>query len=161
MGATNILNAIILDCGGSPGDYPRGYQLFLSKDGTNWGVPAATGSGAIVTSIAFPAEAARYFRVTQTGSAPANWWSIAELSAYGSFGLASAPPVTLSAALSSNNTLALTWTTNVAVTLFYTTNLTPPATWTQVTNPPAIVNGQWTVTLSIGPNPAAFYRLQY
>jgi hypothetical protein len=161
MGSTNILNAIVLDCGPSTGDYPRGYQVFLSKDGSNWGTPVVAGSGAVVTTISFPAQAARYIRVTQTASASANWWSIAEFNAYGSFGMTSAPPIALAVATPSNNRLALMWATNVAVNLYYTAGLTPSITWTPVTNAPAIVNGQWNVTLPMGTNPSAFYRLQY
>jgi fibronectin type 3 domain-containing protein len=154
MGSTNILSAIVLDCGASTGDYPRGYQLYLSKDGTNWGTPIAVGNGSAVTTISFDAHAARYIRVTQTGSASANWWSIAEFNAY------LAAPIPLSLA-SSNNGLTLTWPTNAAVAPYYTTSLTPPITWMPVTNAPTIVNGQWNLTVSVGLNQSGFYRLQY
>jgi len=33
--------------------------------------------------------------------------------------------------------------------------------WLPVTNLPVVANGQWTVTVPIGVNRAAFYRLQY
>jgi hypothetical protein len=154
-GATNILSAIVLDCGGSTGDYPRGYQVYLSKDGVNWGTPVASGNGVIVTTVSFTAHAARYIRITQTGSASANWWSIAEFNAY------LAAPISLSIATLSNNALTLTWPTNAAVTLYYITSLSPPVTWTPVTNAPVIANGQWNVTLPTGVNQSAFYRLQY
>jgi hypothetical protein len=155
MGATNILSAIVLDCGGSTGDYPRGYQVYLSKDGVNWGTPVASGNGSVVTSISFAGHAARYIRITQTGSASANWWSIAEFNAY------FASPVALSAAAFSNNGLTLAWPTNAAVALYFTTSLFPPITWTPATNGPSIVNGQWNVTVVTGTNQSAFYRLQY
>jgi hypothetical protein len=155
IGSTSILSAIVLDCGASTGDFPRSYQVSLSKDGVNWGNPVATGSGAIVTAVSFAARAARYIRITQTGSASANWWSIAEFNAY------LAMPIALSAAASSNNGLALTWPTNAAVTLYYTTNVVPPIIWMPVTNAPTIVNGQWNLTISVGTNQSAFYRLQY
>ena len=161
MGSTNILNATVLDCGGSTGDYPRSYQVFLSKDAANWGVPVASGNGATVTTITFPAQAARYVRVTQTGSASANWWSIAEFNAYGSLGLLLAPPITLAVAQPSSDVLTFLWTTNASVSLYSTTSLTPPVTWTPVTNAPAVVNGQWNVTLPLNANGSGFYRLQY
>jgi hypothetical protein len=161
MGASNILNAIVLNCGGSSGDYPRGFQVYLSKDGSNWGTAVAAGIGATVTTISFPAQAARLIRVTQTGSSPANWWSIAEFNAYGGLGLASAPPIVLSVAAPTNNVLTLMWATNVSVGLYSTLDLTPPTTWTPVTNLPAIVNGQWHVTVPIVPGGSSFYRLQY
>jgi hypothetical protein len=155
MGSTNILSAIVLDCGVSTEDYPRGYQVYLSKDGVNWGIPAATGNGATVTTINFAATTARYIRITQTGSASAYWWSIAEFNAY------LAAPISLSIATPSNNGLTLTWPTNAAVILYYTTNLMPPITWMPVTNAPAIVNGQWNLMVSVDANQSAFYRLQY
>ncbi len=155
MGATNILSAIVLDCGGSTGDYPRGYQVYLSKDGVNWGTPVASGSGAVVTSISFAAHAARYIRITQTGSASGNWWSIAEFNAY------LALPIALSVAPSSNAGLVLTWPTSAVVALYYTTSLFPPITWTPATNVPSIVNGQWNATVPVDTNQSAFYRLQY
>jgi hypothetical protein len=155
MGATNILSALVLDCGASTGDYPRGYQVYLSKDGVNWGTPVATGNGAVVTTISFAAHAARYIRITQTGSASANWWSIAEFNAY------FAAPISLSVGAALNNGLTLTWPTNAVVAPYYTINLSPPITWMPVTNAPTIVNGQWNLTVSFGTNPSAFYRLQY
>jgi beta-glucosidase len=155
MGSTNILSAIVLDCGSSTADFPRGYQVYLSKDGVIWGTPVATGSGATVTAVSFAAQAARFIRVTQSSSASANWWSIAEFNAY------LAAPISLSIATPSNNGITLTWPTNAAVAPYYTTNLTPPITWMPVTNTPTVVNGQWNLTLSVGANQSAFYRLQY
>jgi hypothetical protein len=74
---------IVLDAGSSTGDYPRGYQVNVSNDGTNWGSPVATGAGSsAVTSINFSARTARYVRITQTG-ANSLWWSIHELNIYG------------------------------------------------------------------------------
>ncbi|MFC7178207.1 glycoside hydrolase family 3 C-terminal domain-containing protein [Kitasatospora paranensis] len=83
MGAAHRVDKVTLDAAGSAGDYPRGYQLLLSADGTTWGSPVATGSGtAPLVTIGFPAQTARYLRVVQTGSA-SSWWSIAEFNAYG------------------------------------------------------------------------------
>jgi len=35
----------LLDAGSSTGDYPRGYKVEVSNDGSNWGSPVATGTG--------------------------------------------------------------------------------------------------------------------
>ena len=82
MGTAHSVDQITLDAGGSAGDYPRGYQVQLSTDGSTWGTPVATGTGttALVTA-AFPAQSTRYIKVTQTGTA-ASWWSVAEFNAY-------------------------------------------------------------------------------
>ncbi|WP_434740455.1 DUF1996 domain-containing protein [Micromonospora sp. SH-82] len=62
-------------------DYARGYQVFLSTDGSNWGSPVASGPGAETIAADFSPRNARYIRVVQTGSA-SNWWSISEFVAF-------------------------------------------------------------------------------
>jgi lysophospholipase L1-like esterase len=82
MGAARSLDEITLDAGGSTGDYARGYQVYLSNDGTGWGGSVATGTGAsALTDATFAARSARYVKVVQTGSA-GNRWSVAEFNAY-------------------------------------------------------------------------------
>jgi len=82
MGAAQSLGEITMDSGPSTGDYARGYQVYLSSDGTTWGSPVATGTGsAALVTAAFPTQTARYIKVVQTGSS-GNWWSIAEFNAY-------------------------------------------------------------------------------
>ncbi|MFE9425899.1 glycoside hydrolase family 3 C-terminal domain-containing protein [Kitasatospora sp. NPDC006697] len=83
MGAVHTVDGIALDAAGSASDYPRGYQVALSTDGSAWSAPVATGSGtAALVTAGFPSQSARYIRVTQTGSS-SSWWSIAEFNAYG------------------------------------------------------------------------------
>ncbi len=84
MKTTNTIFAIVLDATGSPGDYPRGYQVTLSMDAINWSGAVATGAGnSAVTTIPFAAQSARYIRVTQTGSISEFWWSIHEFNVFG------------------------------------------------------------------------------
>jgi len=66
----------------------------------------------------------------------------------------------LGAARSGHN-LVITWPSSATgYVLDTTTNLNPPAVWTQVTSPaPTVVNGQNTVTISIG-NGRQFFRLR-
>lgn len=63
-------------------DYPRGYEVYVSKDGKDWGKAIATGEGtegeATVISLSKAAEA-RFVKIVQTGQADANWWSIHEI----------------------------------------------------------------------------------
>jgi len=92
MTAAQTFNKIVLDAGSSTGDYPRGYQVFVSTDGTNWGSAVATGSGSSqVTTITFANQTARYIKIVQTGSV-GNWWSIHEYNVYGSGGGPTATP---------------------------------------------------------------------
>ena len=49
--------------------YPRGYQVQVSMDGTNWGAPVATGQGTgATTHISFAPVQAKFVRITQTAS---------------------------------------------------------------------------------------------
>jgi len=82
MTASKTFNKIVMDSTGSDGDYARGYQVFVSNDGTNWGSAIATGagSGPVVTAT-FAAKSGRYLRVVQTGS-NSSWWSIREFNVY-------------------------------------------------------------------------------
>jgi O-glycosyl hydrolase len=88
LGSEQTFNQVVLDTTGSSGDSPRGYELFVSNDGTNWGQPIATGPGSPVTKILIPQVTGRYIRVVNQGDA-GNWWSIHELNVLGSAGPAS------------------------------------------------------------------------
>jgi len=71
--------AVAVNAGGFTGDYPRGYTIEISTDGTNWHTAA---EGAIPSQdnlISFPFTYARFIKITQTGTASSNWWSIAEV----------------------------------------------------------------------------------
>jgi len=82
MGQVNTVNSLTIDAGTSDGDFPRGYVVLLSTDGTTLTqVASGSGSGQVL-NIALPALSARYIRIVQTGTA-ANWWSIHELSVWG------------------------------------------------------------------------------
>ena len=81
LGSPRAFSAVALDAG-SGDDYPRGYELYLSEDGRNWGKPVAAGDGARgKTLVQFPRATARYLRVAQTKQA-GNFWSIYDLDVY-------------------------------------------------------------------------------
>ncbi|MBA3936563.1 MAG: ThuA domain-containing protein [Planctomycetes bacterium] len=84
MAKPHALYRLVLDAEPSTNDYPRGWEVRLSDDGTTWSEPVATGEGkAAVTDIALPGKAARYLRVVQTASGKTGlYWSIHELKAY-------------------------------------------------------------------------------
>ncbi|WP_422723970.1 discoidin domain-containing protein [Hyalangium rubrum] len=82
MQAVRNFNKIVMDSTGSDLDYARGYQVFVSNDGTNWGSAIATGTGTgPVITVTFTTKSARYIRVTQTGS-NSSWWSMREFNVY-------------------------------------------------------------------------------
>ncbi len=82
MKAAKSFTKVVMDSTGSANDYARGYEVYVSNDGTNWGgaVASGTGTGAIVTAT-FAAQNARYIKVVQTGTA-SSWWSIQEFNVY-------------------------------------------------------------------------------
>jgi glucosylceramidase len=72
----------VLDTGASTGDYPAGYSVTVSRDGTNWSAPVATGAGSgQITTISLDGSPVRYVRVTLTASS-GGWWSVADVRAY-------------------------------------------------------------------------------
>ena len=84
MGASQSFDKIVLDQTNVNGDYPRGYQVFVSSDSVNWGSAIATGAGTngANTTITFPVQTKRYIKIVQTGTTTYNWWSIAEFYVY-------------------------------------------------------------------------------
>jgi glucosylceramidase len=81
LGRVQRVRRVVLDTGADVGDFPRGYALLTSIDGTRWR-EAARGSGeGQLTTIDIPATPARFLRVVQTATAP-QWWSVADLRVY-------------------------------------------------------------------------------
>jgi glucosylceramidase len=82
MAKVQSFSSIALDCGFSGGDYPRGYQVYVSNDGSTWGGPIASGQGSSgYTVITFSQQSARYVKVVLTAST-GSWWSIDEFYAF-------------------------------------------------------------------------------
>ncbi|SDH47682.1 discoidin domain-containing protein [Bacteroides ovatus] len=81
MQTAQKFNEIELFQGTSVRDYPRGYEIYVSKDGENWGEAILKGVGTEgeKTVIKLPKAAnSRFLKIVQTGVAK-NWWSIHEL----------------------------------------------------------------------------------
>ena len=72
---------VVLDCSKSANDYPRGYKVELSNDGSTWDKPILQGQGNnSVTELMLPKPAkTKFIRITQTGEAKGTFWSIHEL----------------------------------------------------------------------------------
>lgn len=75
------LAGLLLDSAASPSDYPRGYTVATSSNGTDWNQPLLTGKAdAAVTELLFPSTVkTKFLKVTQTGEKKGNFWSIHEL----------------------------------------------------------------------------------
>jgi len=78
LGVENTVTGITLDSAGSAGDYPRGYEIYVSFDGGSWGKPIVSGKGTRpITEIKFPRPVrTRFIKIVQTGSVAGLFWSI-------------------------------------------------------------------------------------
>ncbi|OPH56934.1 hypothetical protein BC351_26330 [Paenibacillus ferrarius] len=82
MNTSKTFNKLTIDCTGNNNDYARGYEVFVSSDGTNWGSAIASGTGtAPLITVNFASKTARYIKVVQTATAT-NWWSVREFNVY-------------------------------------------------------------------------------
>lgn len=73
-------SVIELQQGRSANDFPRGYAVYLSKDGKDWGNPVITGEGikGDATVITLPSSVeTRYIKIVLTKDV-STWWSIHE-----------------------------------------------------------------------------------
>ena len=83
MKGPQAFDRIVLDNTWALWDSPKSYEVTVSADGTHWSAPVAQGEGQLgITTINFPIQTARYFRITQTGSDGKYHWSIFELDVY-------------------------------------------------------------------------------
>src|SRR4029079_6542715 len=82
MGTYRTFTQVTLDAGTTTNNFPRGWQLQTSNDGTTFTtVNSGTGTAALVT-INVPAQTARFIKINLT-TANANPWSIQELNVSG------------------------------------------------------------------------------
>jgi HEAT repeat protein len=80
LGGERTVKKVILDCARSDGDYPRGYEVYVSNSKVRLGKPVAVGKGeGAKTEITFPPTAGRYIKIVQTGKVEGLYWSIHEL----------------------------------------------------------------------------------
>jgi hypothetical protein len=82
MKTPTMINRIRLLSEGSPKDYPRKYEVYVSTDGSNWSQSVASGSGTSILDINFSPTYARFIKIVQTMRA-GNFWSIHDLQIYG------------------------------------------------------------------------------
>jgi glucosylceramidase len=82
FGRPEPVRKIVYDTGVNLGDYPRGYSVTVSSDGTTWGTALATGSGSgQPTVVPLTGAPVRFVRMTLTVPS-ASWWSVADVRAY-------------------------------------------------------------------------------
>lgn len=81
LGLERTLTRIILDSANSPGDYPRGCEVYVSFDGKSWGDPVLTSEPQRpITRLIFEEPVrTRFLKIVQTGSTQGLFWSIHEM----------------------------------------------------------------------------------
>jgi hypothetical protein len=106
LGTPQTFFGIEMDAGPSVNDYPRGFQVYVSNDGNNWGSPIATGAGSSQqVSVTATSQTARYIRLIQTGSA-SQWWSVHEFNVLAAVAPAAQSPSLITVS-ETNSSLAL------------------------------------------------------
>ena len=84
MGSARTFTRIDMDANPQPTDYPRGYDVYVSNDGINWGSPIASQSPTTAyTSITFSAQTKRYIKVQLDTPNASFWWALFEFKVYG------------------------------------------------------------------------------
>ena len=80
LGYEDKIKEIYLDAGPEGSDQPRGYEIYLSMDGKNWGAPAAKGEDPKkkAFTINIQPKYARYIKIVQMGNS-GGFWSINEI----------------------------------------------------------------------------------
>jgi glucosylceramidase len=81
LGRIRAVRRVVLDTGPDRGDYPRGYAVSTSTDGTTWSAPVTGPGTGQLTVVDLPGTPVRYVRITQTAAAP-QWWTVADLRLY-------------------------------------------------------------------------------
>ncbi|CAA6677823.1 Unannotated [Lentimonas sp. CC4] len=74
LGYEQAVKSVTLDTTGSAGDFPRTYELYVSKQSNEFGAPVATGTGTALTVITCDAFG-RYVKIVQTAK-QGPYWSI-------------------------------------------------------------------------------------
>jgi glucosylceramidase len=74
---------VVFDTGASTGDYPRGYAVQTSVNGTDWNTVVADGQGSgQFTTVDLAGKPIQYVRMTLTTADANDWWSVADVRAY-------------------------------------------------------------------------------
>ncbi len=82
FGRPEPVRQVVYDAGVNLGDYPRGYTVAVSSDGSAWRTAGASGSGTgQFTVVGLDGSPVRFVRMTLTASS-SSWWSVADVRAY-------------------------------------------------------------------------------
>ena len=82
LASPHSFDEIEMQVPGSPDDYARGYDVYVSADGTRWLLVAGCQGRSTPEVVSFKGQTARYIEIVLTASWSANWWSIDEFYVY-------------------------------------------------------------------------------
>ncbi len=80
LGWERAVQQLVLDSAGSGGDYPRGYEVYVTNSLDDLGEPVAEGDGdSARITLDLGGAQGRFIRIVQTSEHGGLWWSIHEL----------------------------------------------------------------------------------
>ena len=84
FGKTEKFNKIVIDNNTKTTDHPKGYALYVSNDGKNFGDPIVTGNPEQDTKlvIEFPEQQAQYIKIVITEANSSKYWAVNELNVF-------------------------------------------------------------------------------
>ena len=127
MASAQSFNEVSLNAPDYAGDYPRGINVNVSANGTNWTTVANCSPASYPVTVSFPAQSDQYVQVVLTASVSPNWWSIEYFYVYDT-----------SSGGTTTTTGATTTTTGITST---TTSMVPPAPTVSAVSPASGPNG--------------------
>ena len=81
LGSAENFNELKMSMPGSPNDYARGFDVFVSTDGSSWAKVASCTGSSTPQVVSFSPQNAHYVKVVLNTSANI-WWSIDEFNLY-------------------------------------------------------------------------------
>jgi hypothetical protein len=82
MGSAQTVDEIDMYVPDYAGDYPRGYNVEVSTNGTSWTTVASCTATAQPTIVSFPAHTDQYLQVVLTAGSTGSWWSMEQFLMY-------------------------------------------------------------------------------
>jgi F5/8 type C domain len=82
MGSAQTVDEVDMYVPDYSGDYPRGYNVEVSTNGTSWTTVASCTASAQPTVVSFSPASGQYLEVVLTAGSTTNWWSIEQFLIY-------------------------------------------------------------------------------
>jgi hypothetical protein len=132
MGSAQTFNEIDMYVPDYSGDYPRGYNVNVSTNGTSWTTVASCTATAQPTIVSFTGVTDQYLEVVLTAGSTGSWWSMEQFLIYNGSSTTTTTAATTTTTAATTTTTKPTTTTTAATTTTTkaTTTTTAPTTTT-------------------------------